>query len=182
MASSASPTTSSTGGGFDAAVKAADRAAANKKAQDDELAQIREKGFTAWVRDTQIEKLKEQLRKKIMAEMGLSEDDLGKMGAVLRQTLEEQIKNQVEKRLAATLAGGDKDSASDQGGSSANDNQATGSTVTKVAKAAATVLAAQEQASATASPTQTEEEKRDRQGSFGMVIPALAMPGAPPLF
>lgn len=167
----------STGSGFDAAVNAANRAAAKKQAQDNELAQIREKGFTAWVRDTQMEKLKEELRKKIMSEMGLTEDDLGKMGAVLRQTLESQIKDQVEKRLAATLASGESASSSDQSASNANDNQAKGSTVTKIAKATTTVLAAQEQASATSSPTQTEEEKKDRQGSFGMVIPALAMPG-----
>lgn len=161
---------------------AANRAAAKKQAQDNELAQIREKGFTAWVRDTQIEKLKEQLRKKIMSEMGLTEDDLGKMGAALRQTLEAQIKNQVEKRLASALASGDTASSSDQSASNANDNQAKGSTVTKIAKATTTVLAAQEQASATTSPTQTEEEKKDRQGSFGMVIPALAMPGGGSLF
>jgi len=171
-----------TGSGFGAAVEAANRAAAKKQAQEDELAQIREKGFTAWVRDTQMEKLKEELRKRIMSEMGLTEDDLGKMGSVLRQTLESRIKDEVEKRLASSLASGDNTSSSDQTASNANDNQAQGSTVTKVAKAASTVLAAQEQTAATSSPTQTEEEKKDRQGSFGMVIPALAMPGGGSLF
>lgn len=171
-----------TGTGFDAAMEAANRAAAKKQAQEDELSQIREKGFTAWVRDTQIEKLKEELRKKIMSEMGLTEKDLGKMGAVLRQTLEARIKDEVEKRLAAALASGDNASSSDQSASNANDNQSQGSAVTKIAKAASTVLAAQEQAGAASSPTRTEEEKKDRQGDFGMVIPALAMPGGESLF
>ncbi|SEH33436.1 hypothetical protein SAMN04244559_01376 [Magnetospirillum fulvum] len=170
-----------TGSGFSAAVEAANRAAAKKQAQDAEFAEIREKGFTAWVRDTQIEKLKEELRKRIIAEMGLTEDDIATMGSVIRQTLEARIKDEVEKRLATTLASTDSASASNQSTSSANDNQSQGSTVTRVAKAASTVLAAQEHATS-ASPTQTEEEKKDRQGNFGMVIPALAMPGGASLF
>jgi len=181
-ASDTNQTGVSAGGGFDAALDAANRAAANKKAQDDEISQIREKGFTAWVRDTQIAKLKEELRKKILAEMGLTEADLNKMGNVIRQTLEAQIKNQIEKRLASALASGENGDSSNQGSSTANDSQSQGGTTTKVAKAASTVLAAQEQAAATSSPTQKEEEKKDRQGNFGMVIPALAMPGGASLF
>lgn len=181
MTSNTTLSGTSGGSGFDAALVAANRATAQKQAQDNELAEIREKGFTAWVRDTQIEKLKKELRKRIMSEMGLTEDDLGKMGSLLRQTLEARIKDEVEKRLATTLAGGNGGPGADQSGSSANDTQAQGSAVTKIAKAASTVLAAQEQ-SASASPTQTEEVKKDRQGNFGMVIPALAMPGAPSLF
>ncbi|CCG40353.1 hypothetical protein [Magnetospirillum molischianum] len=162
-------------GKFSAAVEAAKRAAAREQAADDEMAQIRAKGFTAWVRDTQMEKLKEELRKKIMSEMGLTEEDLGKMTATIQQILEARIKEEVEKRLASALAANDSGSSSKQAASN-DKNSATQDT--KVAKAASTVLAAQEQATATSSPTQTEEEKRNRQGNFGMVIPALAMPGS----
>lgn len=94
------PATSS---GFDAALKAAQNAAAKAEAREKEKQSILDKGFSDWVRDMKIEKLKEELRKKVMADMGLTEDQLAKMEAVMRQILEQKIQEEVEKQLAEAV-------------------------------------------------------------------------------
>lgn len=93
-----------TGGGFDAALKAAQKADAEKKARASELESIKTKGFSNWVRDTQIEKLKEELRKKVMAEMGVDEHDLSKLSSVMREILEKKIQEEVDKRMEEETA------------------------------------------------------------------------------
>lgn len=105
MPLAASPLGTSTGGagGFDAALQAAQKAQARQQAHESDMDAIKEKGFTAWVRDTRIEKLKEELRKKIMAEMGLDEDSLAKMEPVIQQILEQKIQEEVEKQLQQAL-------------------------------------------------------------------------------
>lgn len=94
----------STGGGFDAALKAAQKTEADKKARASELESIKTKGFSNWVRDTQIEKLKEELRKKVMAEMGVNENDLSKLSSVMREILEKKIQEEVDKRMQEETA------------------------------------------------------------------------------
>lgn len=89
---------------FDAALKAAQQAAQRQSAHESEMASIRDKGFTDWARDTRIEKLKEELRRKVMAEMGVDEEQLGRMSAVVQQVLEQKIEEEVEKRLQQQLA------------------------------------------------------------------------------
>lgn len=104
MTMATSPVGASSGGtGFDAALQAAQKAQASQQAHESEMEAIKEKGFTAWVRDTRIEKLKEELRKKIMAEMGLDENSLAKMEPVIQQILEQKIQEEVEKQLQQAL-------------------------------------------------------------------------------
>lgn len=90
-------------GGFDAALAAANKAQAKQTAHDSEMDAIREKGFSAWVRDMRIEKLKEELRKKVMASMGLDEDSLAQMEPMVQKILEQKIQDEVEKQLAQVL-------------------------------------------------------------------------------
>lgn len=91
-------------GGFDAALKAAQKGAEREEARQKELAAIKDKGFSDWVRDTQIEKLKEELRKKVMAEMGLDEDQMGRMSAAAQQILEQKVQEEVERRMQEMAA------------------------------------------------------------------------------
>ncbi len=91
-------------GGFSAALQAAQKAAAAETARANELAAIREQGFTDWVRDMRIEKLKEELRRRVMAEMGLSEADLSTMTDAMREILEAKIREAVEQALQEQLA------------------------------------------------------------------------------
>lgn len=97
-------TAASTGSGFDAALAAARKAEADKQARASELESIKTKGFSNWVRDTQMEKLKEELRKKIMAEMGVNDDDLSKLSSVMREILEKKIQEEVDKRMEEETA------------------------------------------------------------------------------
>lgn len=66
----------------------------------DTLKEIHEKGFSAYAKDINEEKLAE-LRKKILEKMGLSEDDLGKMSAQQRNAIEKMIAEEIRERLAA---------------------------------------------------------------------------------
>jgi hypothetical protein len=66
----------------------------------DTLTQIHDKGFQAYAKDLNEEKLAE-LRKTILEKMGLSEDDLGKMSAEQRNTIEKMIADEIRERLAA---------------------------------------------------------------------------------
>ena len=66
----------------------------------DTMKQIEEKGFQAYAKDMNEEKLAE-LRKKILEKMGLSEDDLAKMSADQRNMIEKMIAEEIRERLAA---------------------------------------------------------------------------------
>lgn len=87
-------------GKFDAALKAAQAAAQRSAAHDSERAAIVEKGFSAWVRDTKMDQLKEKLRKMVMAEMGVDADSLNRLDAAMRQILEKKIEEEVQRRMA----------------------------------------------------------------------------------
>lgn len=114
------PTPSSTSGeggdGFDAALKAAREAAARAEARDNEREAIVEKGFSAWVRDTKMEQLKEKLRRLVMAEMGVDAESLSRLDATMRQILEQKIEAEVQRRMAEASQEGDGAKGADQPG------------------------------------------------------------------
>lgn len=183
---------SSAKGPFDDALAAAQRAKASQDAQDADLASIRSKGFTAWARDTRIEKLKEELRRKVMSQMGLTEDDLSKVSDAIRQVLEQKIKEEVEKQLMA-LRDQQNQSGDKSASSSAKDGDTNAAATAKAAPAkpaASTLIAAQEAAQQTdqqadlpaAESNPCEPGKKDRVGKSCPVIPALAMAGGESLF
>lgn len=89
---------------FDAALIAARKAESRKQQHATELDSIKSKGFTAWVRDTQIAELKEKLRRQVMADMGLDENQLTRLSAAMRQILEQKIQEEVEKRMQEEMA------------------------------------------------------------------------------
>jgi hypothetical protein len=66
----------------------------------DTLKEIQEKGFQAYAKEINDEKLAE-MRKKILDEMGISEEDLAKMSAEQRNTIEKMIAEEIRERLAA---------------------------------------------------------------------------------
>ncbi|MCA1908613.1 MAG: hypothetical protein LDL39_09650 [Magnetospirillum sp.] len=103
VSTSSSSTSTEQNGAFGAALAAAQKAAARQQAHESEMDAIKEKGFTNWVRDMRIEKLKEELRKKIMASMGLDEESLAKMEPMIQKILEQKIQEEVEKQLAQVL-------------------------------------------------------------------------------
>lgn len=147
-------TSDSTGTGFDAALDAAQKAQARQQAHEDEMATIRDKGFTAWARDTRIEKLKEELRKKVMAEMGLDSDSLSKMESAVQQILKQKIEEEVDKRLEQSLA------EEDQGNGTTTAGQQT----------------------ANAQNQQSDSGKKFQGGISCPVIPALMEAGGESLF
>jgi hypothetical protein len=173
-----------TGGDFSAALTAAEKARARQEAQDAELKTIKEKGFTAWVRDTSREKLKEELRKRVMASMGLTDDDLAKMTGVMQQILEQKIKDEVEKRLAQQLKDSPAGSGTESGDGKAQkpSQEAKPATASDKAQTAAVTLAAQEEVSNQDAAPTGQPGKKDRDGIYCPVIPALAMSGGTPLF
>ncbi len=70
----------------------------NEYAED--IAEIKEKGFVAWYKDLQKEKM-EELRQEILGEMGLTEEDLAAMPPEQRADVEKQISEEIQKRMAA---------------------------------------------------------------------------------
>lgn len=89
---------------FGAALEAAERAEAAAAARLRELDAIRDKGFGDWVRDTRIAKLKEELRKKVMAGLGVDEDGLSRMDSIVRRIIEQKIQEEVERQLDQVMA------------------------------------------------------------------------------
>jgi hypothetical protein len=82
--------------------------AAEKETEDerpnrfaDDLAEIKEKGFSAYVRDLEREKI-EEIRKEIMARMGLTEEDLAKLSPEQRAMIEDIIAQEIKIRLGAS--------------------------------------------------------------------------------
>ncbi|MBO6948038.1 MAG: hypothetical protein JJ855_08665 [Rhodospirillales bacterium] len=84
-----------------------DKEPAWKSAFRQTLEEIRDKGFSAYAEEINEKKL-EELREKILAAMGLSEEDLENMGPEQRGKIEKMIALEIQKRLAAedALEGG----------------------------------------------------------------------------
>lgn len=157
LLSGAAPSTSASTGSattFDAAMIAAQKAKAKEEAHQSDMDSIREKGFTDWVRDTRIEKLKEELRKKIMAGMGLDEDSLSKMESVVQQVLRQKIEEAVQQQLDQAMQEEEKAKTGQQ-----------------------------QTAQATTTQTSTGQSgKKDQDGISCPVIPALMGAGGVSLF
>jgi len=64
------------------------------------LAEIEDKGFGAYADKIREQKM-EELRKKILASMGLSEEDLKNMPSDQRERIEKMVALEIQKRLAA---------------------------------------------------------------------------------
>lgn len=96
-------TTSGTSGddspSFDAALKAAQKAEASRQAFESDMDAIKSKGFTTWVRDTQIEQLKQKLREQVMSEMGVDEDSMSKLSSTMQEILQKKIEEEVDRRM-----------------------------------------------------------------------------------
>ncbi|MEQ8319749.1 MAG: hypothetical protein RH946_05750 [Rhodospirillales bacterium] len=67
------------------------------------LDEIRDKGFGSYTEELRAKKL-EELREKILASMGLSEDDLENMSPEQRNNIEKMVALEIQKRLAAEVA------------------------------------------------------------------------------
>lgn len=91
-------------GAFDAALIAAQKAEERKQQHATEMDAIKSKGFTTWARDSQMEALKEKLRRQVMAEMGLDEDSLPRLSNAMREILEQKIQEEVDKRMQEEMA------------------------------------------------------------------------------
>jgi hypothetical protein len=158
-------------GAFDAALLAAQRAQERQQQHASEIDSIKSKGFTAWARDSQVEALKEKLRKQVMAAMGLDEDQLSHMTSAMRQILEAKIQEEIERRMEEELAksqNGDQN-ANGQTAQNGQNNQNSPNTQSTQNVAVA------------ASPPQ-QDGKNDQDGKTCPVIPALSWPGAASLF
>lgn len=68
-----------------------------------DLETIREKGFSAFVEELQQRKI-EELREKLLAQMGLDEESLAALSAEQQQTIETLISQEIQRRMAATSA------------------------------------------------------------------------------
>ncbi|MDK9722185.1 MAG: hypothetical protein OEL53_13490 [Rhodospirillales bacterium] len=150
--------------GFDAALQAASKAEARASARQSEVQAIREKGFRQWVGEMQIEKLKEELRKKIMAAMGVSEEDLAQMAPAVQLILERKIQEAVENQLEEELG---RQQASPAGQPEQIEAANGGQTV-------------QEAEAALPLARQNAPDQKDERGKTCPVIPALAWPGLAP--
>lgn len=80
-------------------------------------------GFASYAKKIQEQKI-EEMRKKILSAMGLSEDDLAKMSADQRNTIEKMINDEIRKRLAAETALKHRDNAANGDNSQGNDQTA----------------------------------------------------------
>lgn len=76
-----------------------------------DLDQIREKGLSAWAHDQQMEKLKQQLRDKILSDKKMSEGDVAAMPAEQRATIEDEIARLIMQRLQEAMETKVKDAA-----------------------------------------------------------------------
>jgi membrane-associated HD superfamily phosphohydrolase len=63
--------------------------------------EILEKGFTTYVKDMQQEKLEEEIREKILAALGLSEEDLANLPAKQRAAIEQTIQETIAQEIKA---------------------------------------------------------------------------------
>jgi len=166
LTASASTPTKAKAAGFDAALEAANRAAANRDAEAAELQAIRDQGFRAWAGDMQIKKIKEELRKKALAAMGLDEEGLKALGPALRQILEQKIQAEIAEQLEKALA--------EQRRQAEDEAQRTGPSQpgTKSSDAAGDATPA------VGAANERPNERKDP-GKSCRVIPALAWPDLP---
>ncbi|WP_299172623.1 hypothetical protein [uncultured Brevundimonas sp.] len=68
-----------------------------------DLDQIREKGFSVWAHDQQMEKLKERLRAEVLSDKKMSESDVAAMPAEHQATVEDEIAKLVAQKLQEAM-------------------------------------------------------------------------------
>jgi len=79
------------------------------------LAEVLDKGFSAYANEINEKKL-EELREKILEAMGYTEGDLDNMSPEQRQQIEKMVALEIQKRLAAEKALAGEDSITDPDG------------------------------------------------------------------
>lgn len=186
------------GGGSDPASAAASRRTAADDAWKSQFSEIQNKGFANWARDEQVKKLKEELRKKVMAGMGLDEKSLSQMSSAMQRAIEERIQQAIEEELKNSTnqmaSNGQKRSSNqansaDRGGS--NSPPPSAHTATSQAavyaqnvdqQSQSTGVAAQAQSNADGTVTSTDGTTAPKGAAKVKVIPALSWPGAPSVF
>ncbi len=74
----------------------------NKKTSkyDEDIATIKEKGLTAYLKELDAKK-REEIRKEILEAMGITEEDLANMPQEQRASIEKMISEEIQKRFAA---------------------------------------------------------------------------------
>ncbi|MCF8480446.1 MAG: hypothetical protein K9H25_08450 [Rhodospirillum sp.] len=82
----------------DPATLAAQRAQANEAARNADITAIKEKGFSAYVKDLEEEKIK-KMREEILQAMGLSDDALNEMSPEQRSAVEKTVSEEIQRRL-----------------------------------------------------------------------------------
>src|SRR5262245_8741641 len=75
--------------------RARQKAAASADLQKGILDQVRKKGLYAWAQEQKYEKLKEQVRKDIMAERGVDDAALAAMGKSERAAFETSLEDEI---------------------------------------------------------------------------------------
>lgn len=81
----------------------ANKDADKEKPEPSLIDDIREKGFSAYVKEIQIKKM-EELREKILEAMGLSEEQLEEMPAEQRNQIEDMIAEEIRRRMMSQAA------------------------------------------------------------------------------
>ena len=76
-----------------------------------DLAQIREKGLSAWAHDQQMEKLKAKLRDQALSDKKLSEADVAAMPADKQASVEDEIARMIAEKLQQTMQAKVRDAA-----------------------------------------------------------------------
>jgi len=172
-------TTSATGGGFDAALAAAQKAAAQKAAQDAEMRTIRDKGFTAYARDTLAENLRQKMRQQALAAMGLDENSLAKLPPTVKNEIEQRIEAAIKLALEQTVGNTAAAKKGESGGSS--DSAKTDQRPATAAAAKAADPTPPATVDAFGLTGQTLPGGKKSSGTICPVIPVLAWPGGPSL-
>ena len=163
-------TSPSDGGGFDAAMQAAQKAAAEKDADNQTIADIRKKGFVAWARDAQIKNLKEELRKKALAAMGLDEKSLAALPPSVHNIIEQRLEQELALQMAQNNPVTDKTAR--DGNSSTSTGQTGQDSQNSNAPQPLTQVSSQSDDTG-----QNQPSKNNQAGKTFPVIPALIWPG-----
>jgi hypothetical protein len=70
---------------------------------DRDLDQIREKGFQAWAKEEQLEKLRDKIRRELLEDKKLSEEDLAAMPEQQRLSIEAEIEEIIAKMIEEAI-------------------------------------------------------------------------------
>ncbi len=167
LASASVPSSSASSGGqtdsrFDAALAAAQRAAAEQSTEDEQMSEIRSKGFVAYARDTLAASFREKLREQMLKSMGLTDSSLAQMPQAVQNAVEKVIEAAIQQQLDQVGNTTKSKAATGSGGQSAGSQTAQGQSATQVAG-------------------QDSTGQKKPTGMTCPLIPILAWPGGPSL-